>query len=253
MSISGVNQYESNDRNLSSMNRIQSASNDPSGLSISEKLKSQSGGLSVAGDNAKAGKDLLNTAEGSLGTISDSLQRIRELSVKASNGIYGAEERIAIQKEVEQLKSSIQSVAKNTQFNKMELLDGSKADLHLASNPDGTGMKIQLVNATLEALGIADYDVTGEFDISDIDDAISMISKSRSEIGASTNALESAISANSNTELNLVGANSRLEDLDVAKAISDMKKEQVLEQYQFFVRNTRDVQEKSILRLFENI
>lgn len=253
MSISRVNPYEDSYAKLSSMNRVQAASEDPSGLAISEKLKSQSKALSVSGDNSKDGQSLLETAQGSLGKISDSLQRIRELSVKASNGIYGGEERQAIQQEVEHLKSFIQDTAKNTQFNKMELLDGSRADLNLAVNPNGSGRKIQLVNATLEALGIKNYDVTGEFDITDIDNAIDMISKSRSEMGAETNALNHTISANSVTDFNLTGANSRLEDLDIAKAISDMKKEQVLEQYQFFVRNTKEVQEKSITRLFEDI
>lgn len=113
----------------------------------------------------------------------------------------------------------------------MKLLDGSKADMDIASNPDGSGMKISLANSTLEALGIDGYNVTGNFDIGTIDNALNMVSESRSRIGASTNALEYAYQYNKNASLQQTSAQSTLEDLDIPEAVSDMKKNDLLEQY----------------------
>lgn len=230
-SITSSNYYTQ----LSSGYRINSAADDPSGLAIAEKLEMQSNGYDVGSNNAADGRNLLNTAEGALGSISDMLGRMRELSVQAANtAVNGPGELESIQAEIDQLKGSIQGVAKQTQFNGMNLLDGSKTDWHIATNPDGNGSTISTANATLEALGIADYDVTGQFDIGQIDEAINMVSEARSSIGASTNALTFTSSYNDYASFNLVSARSRVEDLDIPKAVSERDKERILQQYQFF-------------------
>ena len=120
----------------------------------------------------------------------------------------------------------------------------------MASNPDGTGMSIKMVNTTLESLGIADYDVTKDFDISVIDKALEKVSSARSSLGASSNALSTVINSNSYTALNLTSAQIRIEDLDYPKAISDLQKERLLEQYKLNMIKKKSEDESLVLRLF---
>ncbi len=237
---------------IASGRRINSAADDASGLTIAEKLKEQSNGLTAGASNAKAGMGVLNIADGALGSVNDSLQRIYELSVKASNSaVYSAGDIGAMQEEISGLLKDIQGVAKGTEYNQMKLLDGSMADMQLATNPDGTGQSIKMQNATLEALGIDGYDVTGKFDINRITNAIDMVSKSRSEIGASTNALESAYNYNTYTNQNTIAAQSGIEDLDIAQAVSDQKKNSLLDDYQNMMQKQQmDNAEQSVLGLF---
>lgn len=239
--ISSVNAYSQ----IASGKRINSAADDASGLTIAQKMNSQETGLNVGSDNANDGKSLLNIADGALGQITDSLQRIYELGVKASSGLNTGEELGAIQSEVDQLLSDIEGVAKGTEFNTMKILDGSMADIDLATKPDGTGQKIQMVSSTLADLGIEGFNVTKDFDLSKITDAISKVSESRSQMGAQTNALESAIRYNDYAAENTLSSRSRLEDLDMAKAISEKKKQETLNQYQIMMQKKREEDEQN--------
>ena len=243
--ISGVSSSTNIYSQLSSGKRINSAADDPSGLVISNTMQEQENGLNVGSENAQAGIDMLNVAEGGLAQINDSLQRIYELSVKASNGLNTGEELGAIQSEVNQLLDQIQGVAKGTEYNTMSLLDGSMADMELATNPNGTGSKIQMYNSTLEALGIDGYDVTGKFDINRITDAIAKVSEGRSRMGAEVNALESGIRYNDYAAENTMAARSSLEDLDMAKAISEQKKQETLNQYQTMMQKKKQEDEQN--------
>lgn len=216
---------------IASGNRINSAVDDASGLAIANKLESESNGLKAGQQNAEAGKSALNIADGALDGVTSYLQRIRELSVKASGGLRSAGDLSAIQKEIDQNLKGIQQISQGTEYNTMKLLDGNMASMDIATNPDGTGMKIQMANSTLEALGIDGYNVTGSFDISKIDKAIDMVNDSRSGIGASTNRLGYASAYNSYTSLQQTSAQSRIQDLDLPKAISEQKKNEVLDDY----------------------
>lgn len=231
-SISNQNLYR-NYQSLASGKRINKAADDAAALAIVQKLLKQKNGYDAGYRNAGTSQDMINVADGALGSVTDSLQRIRELSVQASNFMYTASDRGAIQAEIDQLKQSISDTASQTQFNKMNVLDGSMSNSHVAANPDGGGMGIQMPNSTLAALGIADFDVTsGDFDISVIDDAINKVSSSRSSMGASSNRLDSVMAYNANASYNLTASQSRLEDLDYPKAVSDLKKNQLLQTFQ---------------------
>lgn len=243
--VSAVSAYN----NIASGKKINSAADNASGLAISEKLESQINGYNQATDNALAGKDVINIADNSLSNIQDGLQRIYELSIKASNGIYSADDLSMIQDEISQIKAGIQDTAKGTQFNKINLLDGSKADLQLATNPSGGGLKIQLYNSTLEALGIDDYDVTKNFDISAIQKAIDTVSSARSSMGAQSNALDSIVSNNSYTSLNTSSAKSRIEDADIYEEVTKKKQSEILEQYRIFAQKAQLDQKKSFNRV----
>ncbi len=218
-------------RQMASGKRINSAADDAAGLAIAQKLLEQNMGIDMGTRNAATSQDMLRVADGGMSGITDSLQRIQELSVQAANtAIYGDDERDAIQQEIDQLKGSISDMSQ-TQFNGMNLLDGSMGASHVASGADGSGMDIQMPNAALEQLGIADYDVTGDFDISQISDAIDKVSSYRSSLGAASNRLDYTMNYNTLASYNLTASRSRIEDLDYGKAVSDMRKESLMQEY----------------------
>lgn len=248
MSVSAI-QSQRLFTSLVSGKRINSAADDAAGLAISEKLLAQTNGYSVGTNNAADGINLMNVADGALSTMQDSLQRIRELAVQAGNGIYSASDKELIQMEIDGLKQSIQDAAKGTEFNTMKLLDGSMADISLATNPSGGGLKIQMANSTLESLGIADFSVTGKFSLDDIDSAITTVSKARSKLGAKTNALGHTINYNENAGLNLMAANSRIRDTEYGSAVTNRNRDNILSQYRMFAMKAQMNQHAGVLKL----
>ncbi len=241
MSIS----IETNYANLSSGYKINSAADDAAGLAISEKLENQANAYDVATENAQMGQDMLNVADGALESLYDSLSRIRELGVKASNSaIYSKEELSMMQIEINELKKGISDIAKNTQFNGLKLLDGSMADINLATNPSGKGQEIKMVNASLESLGIEDFDVTKGFNLKDIDDALKKVSKARSEVGAKSNRLSYTIMSNQYSSMNLTAALSSIRDADMAEEISELQKKSILEQININMQKKKMEQEE---------
>jgi flagellin len=128
------NQISKSLERLSSGLRINSAADDASGLAISEKLRGQISGLKRASMNAQDGMSMLQTAEGALGEVSSMLQRMRELAVQAANGTYTSNDRIELQKEVDQLKNEINRISTSTEFNTKKLLNGDGMALWSASS-----------------------------------------------------------------------------------------------------------------------
>lgn len=235
---------------LASGKQINSAADNAAGLAIAQKMLTQSNGYDVGRRNAATSQDMTKVAEGAMGSITDNLQRIRELSVQASNtAIYGDQERGMIQQEIDQLKQSIADTASQTQFNTKNVLDGSMQGSNVASNPDGSGMTIDMPNATLAELGIANYDVTGNFDISDIDKALEKVTSSRADMGIASNRLDYAMNYNSYASYNTTAARSRIEDLDYGPAVSDLKKNQVLEQYRLMMQKRREDENGRVVQL----
>lgn len=140
---------------LSSGLRINSAKDDAAGLAISERMTTQTRGLTVAARNANDGISLAQTAEGALGSLTANLQRIRELAVQARNATNSAEDRAALNQEVQQLKEEIDRVARDTSFNGTKLLDGSFTNMafQVGANQGQTIDITNIVNANTEALG----------------------------------------------------------------------------------------------------
>lgn len=237
--ISGQSMYQTYQQ-LSSGSQINSAADDAAGLAIAEKMENQTNGYDVGTRNAADAQNMLKVADGGLAGISDQLNRIRELSIQASNtAVYGNDDRELIQNEIEQLKESISDIASNTEFNTKKLLDGTMPDANVASSPDGSGMAVDMLNATLQALGIADYDVTGDFDISVIDNALSKVSAAQSSVGASSNRLDYTMNYNTQAAYNLTASVSSIKDTDYAEKISEMKKQQQLQQYQIIMKKKK--------------
>ena len=206
--------------------KVNRAADGAAELAIIQKQETQTRSYKAGENNIGAAKDMLNVADGAMSGITDYLQKIRELGVRASNTATITDaERTSIQAQIEQYKQGISDIAKQTSFNTKPLLDGT-----------GNGMKITTADATLQALGIADFDVTKDFDLAQVDDALARVSAGRSGMGAQSNALEYAYRYSTNTRLNVTAGKSRLEDLDYGQAVSEQKKKQTLQQYAFFMQ-----------------
>ncbi len=230
---------------IASGNRLTSAAVDASGSAISEKFKSQEGALSANMDNIESGKAALNVADGSLSGITDYLQRIKELSVKAANGLNTKAEKQAIQDEIEQNKQGIVETVNNSEYNTKKLLDGTFEGVEIVTNPDGSGKDVSIGQTALEALGLADYDVTGDFDMSKVDDAIAKVSEKRSAVGADTNALQSAYNYSAGSLEQVSSADSRLADLDIPKAVTEQQKQQLLDDIAIQMQKKREEDEEN--------
>jgi flagellin len=237
---------------LSTMQRINSAADDAAGLAISQALQAQVRGFEVGINNTRDMNNLVRTAEGGLSTISDSLHRIRELSLQASNGIMTASDRQMIQFEIDQLVDGIGDMTRNTQFNGINLLDGGFSG-HTASDPSGAGRTVTIDNFSPEALGLAGFDVTRgaqHIDLGLIDRAMATVNAQRSRLGATMNTFDHTINANSTAMINMAAANSRIADLDVPHAMMRLSTESALSSYRVFMqRQQMDLMRTSHLRL----
>lgn len=248
-SISGIGtDYYSQ---IASGSKLQSASDGAAQMSIVQGEKGQINGYDMGLRNAQDGKGVLNVADGAYNSITESLQRMRELAVQASNtAVLSDGDRQAIQDEVDQLKQGISDIANNTEFNTKKLLDGSNSDMYIQTGANaGQGQRIDTGNATLQALGIADFDVTKDFDIQTIDDALSMVSSNRSSIGAQSNSLDYTIGYNTQTSYNLTKTVSQMEDTDIAKAVSEMDKQQLLQTVNFIMQKKKEEDEQQRMNL----
>ncbi len=235
---------------LATAKRINSAADDAAGLAITEKLDSLVRGFDKGSDNAQDMINLAKTAEGGLSSVSENLQRIRELGIQAQSGILTNDDKKLIQYEVDGLLNNIKDVAKNTEFNKMKLLDGSFKDKLTASSPDGSGMNVTINDMSLKALGLEGFNVTGSFDLSTIDSALDKVTATRSTLGATQNRLSSTINSNDITMLNLAMSKSRFSDADMGKTSIDVNKNRVMLELQMFsIKNQMQQEEKSKLGL----
>jgi len=230
---------------LSTGFKINRAADDAAGLVISESLRSQARGAAQASSNAQTGVNLLQTAEADLGIVQENLQRIRDLTVQASNGTYGTTERTAIFSEVSARTQEIDRIAKSSAFNAIKLLDGSNTALVLqigsnsAASLNSLSIGGPLSKSTSSVLGLGtSAEVSTAFAtaaaaasfLSRIDSAISTVSTRRSEIGSLQNRLDSAIKSLAIKQENMLSADSRIRDTDVSKEAANLTKNQILQQ-----------------------
>ena len=228
---------------LSSGLRINRAADDAAGLSISEGLKSQVNGSTVAARNAQDGISVIQTAEGALTEVHSILQRMRDLAVQGSNDSNNADSRKAIKAEGDQLGQELDRITTNTNFNGINLLDNSTPTLNFQVGTGGTATDNIAVNladvagnvGTLAgAAAAAGFDVTdhaaAQTTVATIDTAIKAISTSRSELGASQNRLESASRSLAVSKENLSAAQSRITDTDMAEEMVKFTRANVLSQ-----------------------
>jgi len=233
---------------LSSGQRINRASDDASGLAVSEKMRSQIRGLNQAGQNIQNGISFIQTTEGYLQESQDIVHRVRELAVQASNGIYTQSDRQMIQVEVSQLVDEVNRVASHAQFNTMNMLTGAFArdtgkalNIQVGANAD-QNKSIFIATMTATALGLQSESAQGKQAISlqspdqanlaiaKMDDALNKISKQRADLGAYQNRFEMAYKGVAIAGENLTASESRIRDVDMASQMVSYTKNQVLSQ-----------------------
>ena len=242
---------QKNIEKLSSGLRINRAGDDASGLAVSEKMRSQIRGLNRASANAQDGISFIQVAEAFLQETTDVMQRIRELSVQSSNGIYSAEDRLYIQVEVSQLVAEVDRIASHAQFNGMNMLTGRFARetgentvtasmwFHIGANMDQR-VRAYVGTMTAKALGVRDVGdesiltidtpETANRAIGTIDEAIKKINKQRADLGAYQNRLEMSVVGINIAAENLQASESRIRDVDMAKEMVEFTRNQILTQ-----------------------
>ena len=249
---------ESSIRKLSSGLKINSAADDASGLAISEKMRSQIRGLDQADSNANDGISLIQTAEGALQQTTDILQRMRELVVKAENdGVLSDEDKMAIDVEVQALKTEIDRISDSTTFNGKKLLDGSWATTELnfkigANTYTCDTLSVTIGNMDSTALTVNAISINNAAAaLTNIDNAIKKVSEQRAKLGAIQNRMGYAIENLSTTGENLTAAESRIRDVDMASEMVNYTKDNILQQSAMAMLAQANKQPEQILTLLQ--
>ena len=237
---------------LSSGKRVNSAADDAAGLAIIESMNAQIRGLDQGERNTYDMQAMINTAEGGLDGISDSLNRIRELSVQALNGTNTDAQRKMIREEISQLADSIQDAVRNVEFNGQNLLDGSVDAANTASGADGTGATVRINDMSGIAKAITSLAENGSFDLAAIDSAISKVAEERANLGALSNRMDFTASANSISSLNLADARSRIADADIAAEKRAVEQDRVNNEIKISLQKNFQQQEKTNLQRILN-
>ncbi|MCR5763446.1 MAG: flagellin [Treponema sp.] len=236
---------------LSSGMKINRAGDDASGLAVSEKMRAQIRGLNRASRNATDGISFIQTTEGYLQETEDIIQRIRELAVQSSNGIYTEEDREMIQVEVSSLIAEVDRIASAAQFNGLNMLTGRYARptgennvtgsmwLHIGANMDQR-IQVYIGTMTASALGIRNVGTEELLTLATPDDAnraigtldesLKRINKQRADLGAYQNRLEKTVEGLNVAAENTQASESRIRDTDMAAQMVEFTKNQVLTQ-----------------------
>lgn len=254
-------------KELSSGMRINSAADDASGLSVSERMRSQIRGLNQASRNVMNGTSMLQTTEGFMQSTTDILQRIRELAVQSANGIYSDEDRSMLQTEVEQLVSEVDRISQIAEFNGMTLLSGRFAEdgikLQVGANADqnftvkladmsatALGLKGAGQDGTEQSISLADPD-SANMALATIDEALKTVNKNRADIGASMNRMEMTKKGIDIASENISASESRIRDADMAKSITEHVRNQILQQSSISLLSQANTNNQNVLALLK--
>jgi flagellin len=257
---------------LSSGMKINRAGDDASGLAVSEKMRSQIRGLNQASQNASNAISFIQATEGYLQSTTDIVQRIRELAVQSSNGIYSDEDRMQIQVEVSQLIAEVERVASQAQFNGMNMLTGRFAQqtgenvvtasmwFHIGANMDQR-VNVFIGTMTAGALGLREIGSEqimslaapddANRSIGTLDEALKKINKQRADLGAYQNRLDYTVAGIDIAAENLQAAESRIRDTDMAAQMVEFTKNQVLTQAGTAMLAQANAQSQSVLSLLQ--
>lgn len=256
---------------LSSGQKINRAGDDAANLAVSEKMRSQIRGLNQASKNVQNGVSFIQTTEGYLTETTDILQRIRELAVQASNGVYSDEDRMQIQVEVSQLVAEVDRIASSAQFNGYNMLTGRFAKetdnsitFQVGANVD-QNIKINIASATAESLGLRGKGQNGEdgalVSVSDtetanrtlatIDEALKNVNRQRADLGAVQNRMEMAAKGINVAAENMTSAESVIRDADMAQEMVDYTKNQILQQASTAMLANANSQSQNVLQLLQ--
>ena len=247
---------------LSTGSRINKSSDDAAGLSIRENMSSQIRGLNAAVRNANDAISMLQTADGALNEVSDMLQRMRELGTLAQNDTYSTAQRVALNDEFSALQSEIERVAENTQWNGMNLLDGtggnwgggSQFAFQVGANAGQTisvaipGMGVASLAISMVSIGTVEE---AQLAVSALDGAISVLNTRRSVLGSVINRLTHAVDNLTNVSQNASESRSRVTDTDYATATSELARTQIIQQAATAILAQANQQPQMVLSLLK--
>lgn len=256
---------------LSSGMKINRAGDDAANLAVSEKMRSQIRGLNQASKNVQNGVSFIQTTEGYLQETTDILQRIRELAVQASNGVYSDEDRMQIQVEVSQLVAEVDRIASTAQFNGYNMLtgrftkeSGNSISFQVGANVD-QNIKINIASATAESLGLRGKGQDGEDGalvsvedtetanrtLATIDEALKNVNRQRADLGAVQNRMEMAAKGINVAAENMTSSESIIRDADMAKEMVDFTKNSILQQASTAMLAQANSQSQNVLSLLK--
>jgi flagellin len=199
---------------------------------VNARLRAQLGGLQQAARNAQDGINVVQIAEGALGSISDILTRVRELAVGAANtGALDSESRAAFDAEAQELVSQADDIAAQTAFGTTKLLDGTyTAQSFMVGDTGANVLSFSIANSRAAALGVSTLDLAANASaaMTALDGALSTVSSRRADLGALANRLATTVQTLQNTAENLTAASSRLVDADVAKSAAQFQRDRVM-------------------------
>jgi flagellin len=259
---------EKSTEKLSTGMRINRAGDDATNLAVSEKMRTQIRGLKQAERNAMNGMSFIQVAESGMVQVNDMLQRVRELSVQAANGIYSNADRLQIQVEVSQLIDEVDRISTTVQFNRRKVLTGDYAKgsnrasmfFHVGPNQN---QRIQAYIATMSAQSLGLYQANAKKQIATVgeanqmigtvDTAIDQLNRQRADLGAYYNRMESTTQALSSAYENMVAADSRIRDADMAEELIEFTKNQVVLQSGTAMLAQANASSRLVLQLLDSL
>ncbi|HET6164307.1 MAG TPA: flagellin [Planctomycetota bacterium] len=255
------NRLEKNFAHLSTGLRITTAADDAAGLAISERMRAQIRSLSQAQRNANDGISMVQVGEGAMNEMDNILIRMRELAIESNNGTVSASDKDTLNDEFTSLIAEIDRIAQATQFNGVNLLNGSTANVVFqvgANNVTNVDtLSVGLVSVLASDLGISALDISSAGSattaIAGIDAAINVVVASRGDLGALQNRLQSTITNLGVSVENLTAAESRIRDVDVAAETAELTRNSILQQASISVLAQANVQPQNALKLLQNL
>ncbi len=240
---------------LSSGMRINSAADDAAGLAISNRFSSQILGTQQAVRNANDGVSLIQTADGSLGSITENMQRFRELAIQAGNGTLNDRDRAALNAEAVQLKEEINRIINSTSFNQVPLLNqDSNIDLQVGAN-SGETITIETPNLRqqFDDLGFNEINLssasTAQSAIGVLDQSQDIINADASGLGAIANRLDNTIAQLQTSNINAAASRSQIQDADIAREVSDKTRNDILLETGIALQLQANLRSELVLRL----
>jgi flagellin len=218
---------------LSTGKRINSAKDDAAGLAIASSMTSQIRGMGQAIRNSNDGISLAQTAEGSLGEVTNMLQRVRELAVQSASGTYSANDRTNLQAEVAELGAQIDDVVANTKFNGVAVFGSSDVTIKIqtgAGSSDTTDLVVKGFDLSAASGSDVSTAAGATTALGDVDTALDAVATTRASLGAGQSRLESVVNNLTNNVTNLSDARSRIEDADFSAETTNLAKAQILSQ-----------------------
>ena len=235
---------------ISSGHRINSAKDDAAGLAISTRFESQGRSQQAALRNSLDGVSRTQVESGALASVTEDLQRIRELKVQQGSGVLNDQDKAAIQSEIDQRSENISQIFSDTEFNQQSVFQEGSLSFQTGANEGETiELTTEDLAQTFQGLG---FEPGQDLNMDQIDEALLNVTSRQNELGAVENRLVANTEFLALKNENNQAANSRIQDADIAKAASESVKSDILSQIAISVQSQANVSSKNVLNLLES-